>query len=79
MVRDLLMREERRDLVLLISNKYETGVTYGDLFEQARKDLGIRTVFTLTGAAETVPTAWSSRRGRRERALGAPQRKTPPR
>jgi len=26
MVRDLLMREERRDLVLLISNKYETGV-----------------------------------------------------
>jgi ferredoxin-NADP reductase len=69
MVRDLLMREERRDLVLLISNKYETGVTYGDLFEQARKDLGIRTVFTLTGAAETVPTAWPGRIGRIDEAL----------
>jgi ferredoxin-NADP reductase/Na+-translocating ferredoxin:NAD+ oxidoreductase RnfD subunit len=64
MIRDLLQRGEKRDIVVLITNRYETGAAYRDVFEQVRIELGVRTVFTLTGPAETLPTGWTGRTGR---------------
>jgi ferredoxin-NADP reductase len=64
MIRDLLQRGEKRDIVVLVTNRYETGAAYRDVFEQARGALGVRTVFTLTGPAETVPAGWTGRTGR---------------
>jgi ferredoxin-NADP reductase/Na+-translocating ferredoxin:NAD+ oxidoreductase RnfD subunit len=64
MIRDLLQRGEKRDIVLLVTNRYETGAAYRDVFEQAQEELGVRTVFTLTGPAETIPAGWSGRTGR---------------
>ena len=64
MIRDLLQRGEKRDIVVLVTNRYETGAAYRDVFEQARSELGVRTVFTLTGPAETLPAGWTGRTGR---------------
>lgn len=64
MLRDLLQRGEKRDIVVLVTNRYETGAAYRDVFEQARDELGVRTVFTLTGPAETIPAGWTGRTGR---------------
>jgi ferredoxin-NADP reductase/Na+-translocating ferredoxin:NAD+ oxidoreductase RnfD subunit len=64
MIRDLLQRGQKRDIVVLVTNRYETGAAYRDVFEQAGDELDIRTVFTLTGAAHTIPAGWSGRTGR---------------
>jgi len=69
MIRDLRQREEKRDIVVLITNRYETGVAYRDVFQQALGDLGVRTVFTLTGPAETLPPGWTGRTGRIDEML----------
>jgi ferredoxin-NADP reductase/Na+-translocating ferredoxin:NAD+ oxidoreductase RnfD subunit len=64
MIRDLLQRGEKRDIVVLVTNRYETGAAYRDVFEQARGELGIRTIFTLTGPADALPPDWTGRTGR---------------
>ncbi len=64
MIRDLLQRGEKRDIVVLLTNRFETGAAYREVFEQARGELGVRTVFTLTGPAETLPAGWTGRTGR---------------
>jgi ferredoxin-NADP reductase len=64
MIRDLLQRGEKRDIVVLVTNRYETGAAYRDVFERALGELGVRTVFTLTGPAETLPAGWTGRIGR---------------
>ena len=69
MIRDLIQREEKRDIVVLVTNRYQTGAAYRDVFEQARGELGVRTVFTLTGPAETLPAGWTGRTGRIDEML----------
>jgi ferredoxin-NADP reductase len=64
MIRDLLQRGEKRDIVVLVTNRYETGAAYRHIFEQAQDELGVRTVFTLTGPSETLPADWTGRTGR---------------
>ncbi len=64
MIRDLLRRGEKRDIVILVTNRYETGAAYRDVFEQAQGELGVRSVFTLTGPAEALPADWTGRTGR---------------
>ncbi len=69
MIRDLLQRGEKRDIVVLVTNRYETGAAYLDVFEQARAELGVRTILTLTGPAETIPAGWTGRTGRIDETL----------
>jgi len=64
MIRDLMERGEKRDVVVLVTNRYETGAAYLDVFEKARTELGTRTVFTLTGPRDTLPAGWAGRTGR---------------
>jgi glycine betaine catabolism B len=64
MLRDLLERGEKRDIVVLVTNRDETSAAYRDVFERAREKLGVRTVFTLTGPADTLPAGWTGKTGR---------------
>ena len=69
MIRDMLHRGEKRDIVIIVTNRYVVSAAYQDVFDRARTELGIRTVFTLTGSADTIPEDWSGRVGRLDEAL----------
>lgn len=60
MVRHLIDTQDSRDIVLLYSNKIESEIGFCDVFEQG-KDVGVRTIYTLTGES---PADWTGERGR---------------
>ncbi len=63
MIRDLLDRKEGRPVTVLYSNKTAPEIVYADVLEEARKQLGIKTVYTLTDA-NCVPPDWQGETGR---------------
>ena len=63
MIRDLLDRKETRPITILYSNKAAPEIVYADVLEEARKQLGIKTVYTLTDA-NCVPLDWQGETGR---------------
>lgn len=62
MIKYLLDRRERRDIVLLYSNKIEGEIIYRDVFDEAVSKLGLKAVYTLT-EIDQIPTTWTGRRG----------------
>jgi ferredoxin-NADP reductase len=48
MVRELLAKKEKRDVVILYSNREEQHTAYKDIFAQAEKELGIKTIYVMT-------------------------------
>lgn len=48
MIKYLLDRQEKRDIILLYSNKTPTEVAYTDIFDAAQNELGIKTFYTMT-------------------------------
>lgn len=63
MIKYLIDTQQRRDLVLFYSNKTASEIVYKDIFNQAQKELGIKTVYTLTDTTN-IPVDWSSKIGR---------------
>ena len=63
MIRDLLDRKEARPITVLYSSKTAPEIVYADVLEEARKHLGIKTVYTLTDA-NCVPQGWQGETGR---------------
>jgi ferredoxin-NADP reductase len=63
MIRDLLDHEEARPITVLYSNKAAPEIVYADVLEEARKQLGITTVYTLTDE-NRVPPDWQGETGR---------------
>jgi ferredoxin-NADP reductase len=63
MLRDLLDRKEARPITLLYSNKTASEIVYADVLEEARQQLGITTVYTLTDES-SVPPEWQGEIGR---------------
>lgn len=53
---------EKRDIVLLYSNRAVGDIAYTDVFNQASQQLGIKTVFTLTDN-DNIPLDWQGRKG----------------
>lgn len=51
MIKYLLDTRQSRPIVLLYSNKVASDIAYADIFSQARQELGIKTVYTLTDNA----------------------------
>ncbi len=49
MIKYLIDKKQRRDIVLLYSARNESDLIYKDIFDQAKRDLGIRVVYVLTG------------------------------
>jgi glycine betaine catabolism B len=63
MLRYLLDRKEKRPITVFYSNRTAPEIVYADVLEDARKELGIRTVYTLTDA-DCVPPDWQGGTGR---------------
>ncbi|MEO8608540.1 MAG: RnfABCDGE type electron transport complex subunit D [Chloroflexota bacterium] len=57
MIKYMLDTRQKRPAVLFYSNKNVADILYKDVFDKAQQQLGLKTVYTLTGAAR-VPAAW---------------------
>ncbi|HBO97684.1 MAG TPA: oxidoreductase, partial [Candidatus Omnitrophica bacterium] len=57
MIKYLLDMDERRDIILLYSNFKPDDIIYKDIFDQAGKRLGIKTVYTITD--KPCPKDWA--------------------
>ena len=62
MVKYLLDKNEKRDIVLLYSNKQKIDIAYKDIFDDASKELGVKIVHTLTDPRD-MEIGWTGRRG----------------
>ena len=63
MIKYLIDVKEPRSIILFYANKLASEIAYADVFEQARAELGIKTVYTLTDKT-TLPQGWLGRVGR---------------
>jgi ferredoxin-NADP reductase len=64
MVQDMLDRNEQRPVRIIYSNKTVADIAYKDIFDEARKRLGIKTIYALTDTtADAVPVGWRGHRG----------------
>ena len=63
MLKYLIDTKEKRDIIVLFSNKYESDIVYKDILDQAERELGIRTVYTLTDTDKISPT-WTGEKGK---------------
>ncbi len=62
MIKYLLDTNEKRQITVLYSNQKASDIVYADVFEQAQKQLGIKTIYTLTDV-DDVPASWNGRTG----------------
>lgn len=62
MIMDLLARNEHRSIALVYSNRTEEDITYRNIFDQAEKQLGIKTVYALSEIDKIRPD-WPGVRG----------------
>ncbi len=68
MIADLLDRNEQRPIRIIYSNKTAADIAYKDIFDEAKKRLGVKTVYTLTDIntdtnPNAIPAGWRGRRG----------------
>ena len=61
MVQYMLDTKEKRDVVLLYSAKAANEFAYTELFAEAEKRLGMKTVYSVTG--DRVPEGWRGKQG----------------
>ncbi len=57
MVGHMLAGKDKRDAVLLYSNRTENEIAYQDIFERARREIGLKTIYAVTndpGASSAV-------------------------
>lgn len=62
MIKYLLDKNEKRDIVLFYSNKNIADVVYADIFDQAVAKLGLKVVYTLTDINQ-LPPGWQGHTG----------------
>jgi ferredoxin-NADP reductase len=63
MLKYLVDLNEKRDIVVIFSNKYAEEIVYKDVLDEAAKVLHIKTIYTLTDV-EKIPQDWTGERGR---------------
>jgi ferredoxin-NADP reductase/Na+-translocating ferredoxin:NAD+ oxidoreductase RnfD subunit len=59
MVQHLLDTKDRRSAVLLYSNKTAKEIAYADVFERARRELGMKTIYAVTAEQKPIPGTYS--------------------
>lgn len=62
-IKYLLDSNQQRDIVLMYSNKTAPEICYRDIFDEAQKHLGMKTLYALTDR-QHVPAGWSGHVGR---------------
>lgn len=60
-VKYLTDKDEKRDIVLIYSNKSKEDIAYLDIFNSAEKN-GVKTIYTLT-EVDKIPADWSGEKG----------------
>lgn len=68
MLKYLIDKNEKRDIVLFFVNKNAGDIVYKDVFRQAGEKLGIKVVYALTDLA-SVPLNWKGEKGRVSREM----------
>ncbi len=63
MIKYLVDLQQQRPIVLFYANKTVDEIVYGDVFNQAQAELGIKIVYTLTDESK-IPTGWQGKVGR---------------
>lgn len=63
MFKYLIDTKQKRPIILFYSNKKESEIAYKDIFDQAEKELAIKTVYVLT-EQDYIPANWTGKRGR---------------
>jgi ferredoxin-NADP reductase len=62
MLRTLLIKKEKRDIVLFYANKKEGEIAYKEVLEEARRELGVRVVYVLSDLT-AIPGGWTGEKG----------------
>ena len=62
-IKYLIDTKQKRDTILFYSNKDASEIVYTDVLNQAQKELGIKTIYTLTDE-ENIPAGWQGKVGR---------------
>ncbi len=61
MLKYLIDKNEKRPIIMFYANKHADEIAYADVFNQAQRQLGIKTVYTVTGQ---IPPNWQGKVGR---------------
>lgn len=67
MIRFLLDSQQKRPITLIYSNRKQEDIVYKDVFERASRELGLKTIYTLTDPG--VQTGWTGRVGALDRKM----------
>jgi len=68
MVKHLSDRDEKRDIILLYSNRTVAEIAYRDIFDEASRKIGLKTIYAITGSGE-IPPEGNGRHGHIDGAL----------
>lgn len=63
MIKYLIDTRQRRSIVLFYANRSIKDIIYKDVFDKAEKQLGLKTVYTVTDSSD-LPAAWRGKVGR---------------
>ena len=63
MIKYLVDTHEKRMITLFYANKFASEIAYSDVFNQAQKELDIKTVYTITDTM-SIPADWKGKVGR---------------
>jgi ferredoxin-NADP reductase len=63
MIKYLIDMNEKRDIILFYTNKIASEIAYANIFDEASRKLGIKTIYTLTDE-ENIPKDWIGNIGR---------------
>lgn len=70
MVQYLIDKGEKRPVTVLYSNRTASEIAYRDVFDRAERELGVKTVYTLTDT-KNIPKDWDGHAGHINEAMVA--------
>jgi len=62
MISYLLDTRQRQPIVMFYANKTAGAIVYKEVFDRAQRELGIKTIYTITDK-QKLPPAWNARVG----------------
>jgi ferredoxin-NADP reductase len=62
MIKYLIDKNEKRDIVLFYSNKTQDEIAYKDIFDMAQKQFAMKTIYTLSDETK-LPEGWTGDKG----------------
>lgn len=68
MLKYLIDTKEKRNIVVIFSNKLAEDIVYKDVLDEAERELGIKTIYTVTDK-EHEPSSWTGNVGRVDSAM----------